>query len=166
MTAVVFSATERTPFDVITGCSLTTLIVLIDSVVGVKVGKTGARDVGVREGKSNGAGGTVEVNVTGIVGEGGWKVAVNVETGVAVTGSAVGNSVETTAAIANGAGMLDTTIFVVYSICRRGAPAASPSYAFATRLPLPVIMITIGFPGAQPGLLIISWMIGAKFGVN
>jgi len=130
---------------------VTISIVLIDSAVGVKVGKTGARDVGVKEGKSKGAGDTVEVNVTGIVGEGGWKVAVNVETGVAVAGSAVGNSVETIAAIAKRAGMLDTTVFVVYSICRRGAPAASPSYAFATRLPLPVIMITIEFPGAQPG---------------
>jgi hypothetical protein len=166
---MVFSAIERLPFDVITGLLfLTILIALMESAAGAKAGKTGARDVGVWEGKSNGAGDTVEVNVTGMVGEGSWEIAVNVETGVAVAGSVVGDSVETAAAIANGAGILDATISVpvVYSICRRGAPAASPSYAFATRLPLPVIMITIEFPGVQPGLVIISWMIGAKFGVN
>ena len=94
--------------------------------------------------------------------------AVAVATGTCVAGSVVGNSVEKTALIASGADILDAAIFAfaVYSICRRGAPAASPSYAFAARLPLPVIMIAIEFPETQFGLLIISWMIGAKFGVD
>ena len=151
---MVFSAIERLPFDVITGLlSLTILIVLIDSVMGVKVGNSGAGDVGVTEGKSTGVGDTVAVNATAMVGEAGWEVTVDVGTGVAVVvdGIVVGNSVETAAAIASGAGMLDVTLSVVYSMCRRGAPAASPSYAFATRLPLPVIMIASEFPGVQPG---------------
>ena len=138
--------------------------------VGVKVGTNGMGDavtVGTLEGVAlgtigvfvhvtvNGSGDTVEVNVTGMVGIGDWTVAVNVETEISVVGSVAGNSVETVST-SKGEERLDTTLSVVYSICRRGAPAASPSYVFAVRKPLPVKMITIEFPGYQSGLLIIS----------
>ncbi len=39
---------------------------------------------------------------------------------------------------------------MVYSTCRRGASAGLISYARATRLPLPLIIITTGFPATQP----------------
>ena len=43
-----------------------------------------------------------------------------------------------------------------YSTCNRGAPVESPSKDSATRLPVPVIMITSELPLDQPTRLVIS----------
>lgn len=100
------------------------------------------------------------VSVTLVVGVGeitvGTVVGVPVGTimtvGVAIitglVGDAMGNPVGNNVAVTTGA-------FVeiggrLYSICNSGAPAWSTSYASATRLPVPVMIITIELPAAQP----------------
>lgn len=50
-------------------------------------------------------------------------------------------------------------------MCRRGAAAATPSYASVTRLPVPVMMITSELLLVQPERSTISWMTEARSGV-
>ncbi len=52
-----------------------------------------------------------------------------------------------------------------YSTCSKGAPAASPLYDSATRLPVPVMINASELPSAQPGRLTISWMTEVRSGV-
>ncbi len=53
----------------------------------------------------------------------------------------------------------------VYSTCSKGAAAAAPSQASATRSPVPVMMMASELPLAQPGRLTISCMTEAMSGV-
>ncbi len=59
-----------------------------------------------------------------------------------------------------------TLAFAQYSTCSKGAPVGKPLYASATRLPVPVMMITSALPLTQPAPFTTSWMIGARFGVR
>ena len=76
----------------------------------------------------------------------GVVVAVAVGVGVGVS---VGVAVEVAVAVGVGVG-------VRYVTTSFGAADGAPSYDFAARLPLPLIMTTIELPDAQFGRLIIS----------
>ena len=54
----------------------------------------------------------------------------------------------------------------VYSTCRSGAAAGTPSHASATRRPLPVTSTTSALPLVQPGWFTISCTTGASSGVR
>ena len=105
------------------------------------------------------------------VGEGtGDEVSVRYSVGVGVTvwlsvggrnvavGEAVDNIVAViVAVVVNVAVFVNKVVPLLYSICSKGAPAASPSKAFAIRFPvLPVMITTNEFPDTQPGWLTIS----------
>ena len=85
-------------------------------------------------------------------------VGVGVETGVA-DGGLIGVGEGVKVAVGVGVGPVEN------SMCIRAAAEGSPRKASATLSPVPVIMITREFPLAHPGLLIISWMMGAILGV-
>ena len=53
----------------------------------------------------------------------------------------------------------------LYSTRNSGAEAATPLNDSAIRDPDPVTMMAREFPGAQPGLETISWMIDERLGV-
>jgi len=172
VTAVVFSAIEKPPFDVITGCSLTTLILLMGSAFDVKVVKTEVRGAGVSVGATAstvgdggiGVGVGVSVgriiSVAAIVGDASIWVGSDVKVGMNV-GDAKGVS---RGAVGVGVGVEGNAMAawawtgIENSTCNRGAPAELPSNDFATRLPLllPTMIITMEFPEIQLDWLTIS----------
>ena len=87
-------------------------------------------------------------------------VLVDVGEGVLV---AVGAGVGVLVAVGVGPGV---GVPVLYSTCSSGAPAGSPLYDSAVRLPLPVMIMASELPLDQPGRLTISWMMAAISGVR
>ena len=88
------------------------------------------------------------VSVTLVVGVGGKRVGVSETTITILVWDATGDPIGIGVAVS--AGEFAEVAGRLYSICSTGAPAWSTSYASATRLPVPVMIITSELPVTQP----------------